>query len=610
MDSPQSQVTDSHPELITLPDCCWYPSNILPVAPSFLSHDAHHGHSLGANIVVETRLLTESSSKTGATFKKTITQLSHPGLDDHENAFSPESLARTPSTATHVDVFPTDAWSRKNSFEKEAEVSTPSLEFEHVTQRLLTAYFIYFVCGWGDGGHVVLPAFEEDFGLSYTMCSLLFTGSTVGSVIGTILLEQIVNFLGQFYLSLDQHTYFPAVPFFDRLFTKNVSAALPCSVGYSPAKARFCSLVLGGLLHPLFFVVMGTARNYPALFLAYAIAAFARSFWTGEHLNFYVVSTPKKPLGVLLGCWCIGSFSAPLVCQTLMAKGIPWKHFYLGSLVISAVALSLIIFSFRPTRNEFLADCKVALNAMKIRPSANSPGTDTTIQLSHAEKVRDSSTRCVDTQSPPNTLFLAFSMPYQWAFSLFAFIYSGSETTFQGFIVTYLLTNRGSSPNTVGYVSSGFWGGMAAGRILWGYYCTGLTFTQRKRIIHACTSVTPFMTLKSVSFLMTILIWFVDSTIENALSSAVVGLMYGPIFPGTLGLCNDILPRDVHMVSMAILTAVASAGSAVLPFITGIISNKDGMRVFCYVTVSQNVAMFVLWLFFPSSPPVRVSYSV
>lgn len=86
-----------------------------------------------------------------------------------------------------------------------------------------------------------------------------------------------------------------------------------------------------------------------------------------------------------------------------MAKGIPWKHFYLGSLVISAVALSLIIFSFRPTRNEFLADCKVALDAMKITPSANSPRTDTTIQPSHAEKVRDSSTRRVDTQSPPNS---------------------------------------------------------------------------------------------------------------------------------------------------------------------------------------------------------------
>lgn len=540
-------------------------------------------------------MLTESS-KTGASSKKTITQLSHPGLDDHESASSPESLARTPSTATYVDVFSTDARSRKNSFEKEAEVLTPSLEFENLTRRLLTTYFIYFVCGWGDGvTATVLPSFEKDFGLSYMTCSLLFTGGTVGSVVGTILLERIVNFLGQFYPSLDQYTYFPAVPFFDRLF--NVSAVLPCGVGYSPAKARFSSLVLGCLLHPLFFIVVGTARNYPTLLLAYAIAAFARSFWTASS-NFYVVSTPKKPLGVLLGCWCIGSFSAPLVCQTLMAEGIPWKHFYLGSLVISAIALSLTIFSFRPTRNEFLADRKAALDAKQITPNTHSPATDTMVQPSHEEKVRGFSTHRVDAQSPPNTLLLALSMPYQWAFSLFAFIYSGSETTFQGFIVTYLLTNRGSSPDTVGYVSSGFWGGMAVARILWGYYCTGLTFTQRKHIIHACTGV---------SFLMTILIWFVNSTIENALSSAVVGLMYGPIFPGTLSLCNDVLPKDVLLVSMAILTAVASVGSAVLPLVTGIISNKDGMRIFCYVTVSQTVAMFVLWLFFPSSIPARVS---
>ena len=102
--------------------------------------------------------------------------------------------------------------------------------------------------------------------------------------VGTVLLERIVKFLGQFYPSLDHQTYLPAVPFFHRLFTKNASAALPLGVGYSPTKARFSSLILGGLLHPLFFIVMGTARNYPALLLAYAIAAFARSFWTGEHL--------------------------------------------------------------------------------------------------------------------------------------------------------------------------------------------------------------------------------------------------------------------------------------------------------------------------------------
>jgi hypothetical protein len=52
---------------------------------------------------------------------------------------------------------------------------------------------------------------------------------------------------------------------------------------------------------------------------------------------------------------------------------------------------------------------------------------------------------------------------------------------------------------------------------------------------------------------MIMLIFFVKSTIGNALSSAVVGLTYGPIFAGTLGLCNDVLPKEVHMVSMALL---------------------------------------------------------
>ena len=60
-------------------------------------------------------------------------------------------------------------------------------------------------------------------------------------------------------------------------------------------------------------------------------------------------------------------------------------------------------------------------------------------------------------------------------------------------------------------------------------------------------------TISGIAFSMTMLLWFVDSTIENALSSAVVGLVFGPIFAGTLGLCNDVLPKDVHMVSMAIL---------------------------------------------------------
>jgi hypothetical protein len=46
---------------------------------------------------------------------------------------------------------------------------------------------------------------------------------------------------------------------------------------------------------------------------------------------------------------------------------------------------------------------------------------------------------------------------------------------------------------------------------------------------------------------------FVDLVPANAVSSSIVGLMYGPIFPGAMAFCNELLPHKMHMVSMALL---------------------------------------------------------
>lgn len=52
---------------------------------------------------------------------------------------------------------------------------------------------------------------------------------------------------------------------------------------------------------------------------------------------------------------------------------------------------------------------------------------------------------------------------------------------------------------------------------------------------------------------MHLCIWFVPSFIENAVSTAIVGLMYGPIYPANLGIARDLLPTEVHLVSLAIV---------------------------------------------------------
>lgn len=52
---------------------------------------------------------------------------------------------------------------------------------------------------------------------------------------------------------------------------------------------------------------------------------------------------------------------------------------------------------------------------------------------------------------------------------------------------------------------------------------------------------------------MHLLIWFVASFIENAFSVAVVGLAYGPIFPGNMGQASEVFPEDLRMIGMAVM---------------------------------------------------------
>ena len=53
---------------------------------------------------------------------------------------------------------------------------------------------------------------------------------------------------------------------------------------------------------------------------------------------------------------------------------------------------------------------------------------------------------------------------------------------------------------------------------------------------------------------MHLTIWFVDSVFENAFATGVIGVLYGPVYPSVLALAVDLLPNDVHMIAMAIVS--------------------------------------------------------
>ena len=57
----------------------------------------------------------------------------------------------------------------------------------------------------------------------------------------------------------------------------------------------------------------------------------------------------------------------------------------------------------------------------------------------------------------------------------------------------------------------------------------------------------------AIAVVMQLLVWFLKSPTQDAIYTSLIGLFYGPVFPAALGMSNDILPGEVHMVAMALM---------------------------------------------------------
>jgi len=87
-----------------------------------------------------------------------------------------------------------------------------------------------------------------------------------------------------------------------------------------------------------------------------------------------------------------------------------------------------------------------------------------------------------------------------------------------------------------------------------------------------CNRVCPWtlwliIELSVLGLVLQVLVWVVKSNVQNSITTAFIGLLYGPIFPGILGIANDVLPGEVHMVAMALMWVMFSIFSGTLTLI-------------------------------------------
>ncbi|KAJ7783550.1 major facilitator superfamily domain-containing protein [Mycena maculata] len=413
--------------------------------------------------------------------------------------------------------------------------------------------------------------------------SLLFVGTMCGFTAGALLVPHIMRFLSRFYLSNPKLALFSP-------FRIAFSKPSPSDIGHSASQARYLVVILGSFGAPTTFVLMGSQTGLPTMFLAYVVVSFGRAVLTAP-LNMFLSKLPNRPLGYAYASWGFGAVVSPLVFQVTAAAGLPWAHFYFGSLVIAATSLTFLGITFMPTGREFAMDRKHALDEANSRSKCSPPLTPDSDDLHESDVSSDSLSHL---QSIPTELRLVVFMPSLWAVSLFAILYCGSETTTQGLIVQYLLAERSANPNTVGYVTAGFWAGISVSRLAWSFFSPKFSYTGRKYIVQG-----------SLAFAMQLFIWFIDSNIENAVSCSLIGVFFGPMWPAILELTNDLLPVEVKLISMAIV--YASVLLPIFPFITGVVVTKYSMRCWSYITVSQVALLFIGWFLFPTAQPPRRS---
>ncbi|KAG9009889.1 hypothetical protein FRB94_011335 [Tulasnella sp. JGI-2019a] len=259
-------------------------------------------------------------------------------------------------------------------------------------------------------------------------------------------------------------------------------------------------------------------------------------------------------MAMLHGFCGIGAMTAPLAA-TQFAQLQHWSYFYSTSLGVATISYVLSLCVFKLKRLEELI------------PHAGTDLTDSSPLVN--------GNRYKQILRQKSVLLLA----------IWSLVYVGAEVTIGGWIVTFLEQLRGGGPST-GYVSSGFFGGMTAGRFfLWPI--TDWIGKRKSMYIYLIIAIG-----------LEIVVWQAPNLIANAVAISLVGVMLGPLYPIVMNVSTEVLPRWILSGSLGFVASFGQVGSAVFPFVTGLLATSHGAQVLQPLVIAMMVLMMVDWAYF------------
>ncbi|KAG6908941.1 hypothetical protein DXG01_002720 [Tephrocybe rancida] len=283
-------------------------------------------------------------------------------------------------------------------------------------------------------------------------------------------------------------------------------------------------VVIGTVFQLIAYVIQAPGPPFPVMVFANFITGFGLSLLNAQ-ANGFVSSLSENmetKLGILHASYGLGAFCSPFAATYFSGK-TRWSFHYLvsaGLTIVNIVAL-ILVFRFRRI-GDLLDDSGQA-----------SPVDPSNINQTPRE----------------NTYSQVFGLRAVHILTVFAVIYIGVEVTLGGWIVTFIIHERGGGHSS-GYISSGFFGGLTLGRVglLWFNKLVG-----EHRVIVVYTAI---------AIVLEITIWFVPSIIGNALAVSAIGLVLGPMFPVMVSHASKVLPRWLMTVCIGWITGIVTSVNA------------------------------------------------
>lgn len=255
-------------------------------------------------------------------------------------------------------------------------------------------------------------------------------------------------------------------------------------------------------------------------------------------------------LGTVHGSYGLGGLLAPIIATAAVTHGVPFARIYTILLAIRVVNFGFTGWAFWNFEqdNPRLVAVDQEQSSSKVR------------ELGEALKNR-------------TTLLGA----------LYIFAYQGAEVSISGWVISFLINYRDGDPAQVGYVTAGFWAGITLGRFCLAPFA--LRFGER---------LFPTVLLL-LTIVFQLLVWLVPNVIASSVSTAILGLLLGPIYPCATRVFSKLLDRRLQNSTLAFISSAGSSGGAIAPFLTGIIAQQRGTWVLSPICLGLYALMMGCW---------------